>query len=53
MHLGTMYQDLGNAEVALKYFQEALKSNKYFSGNEENLQTGQMYSESLSFVSTI
>lgn len=41
--MGTMYQDLGRAEVALKYYQEALKSNQYFFGTEENMQTGQMY----------
>ncbi|ELR12870.1 tetratricopeptide repeat domain containing protein [Acanthamoeba castellanii str. Neff] len=42
MHMGTMYQDMGRAEVALKYYQEALKSNQYFFGTEENLQTGQI-----------
>jgi protein TIF31 len=42
--MGTMYQDLGRAEIALKYYQEALQSNQYFFGTEENLQTGQMYS---------
>ncbi len=37
-----MYQDLGNLQLALKFYMDALQSNQYFYGAEDNMQTGQM-----------